>query len=76
MLKRRWALLGFNLMLATAILVQPGKAASTCDYNACTCACLEVWDGCFTTWDEAWKCDLQYRVCMWWTGCKPDIDVP
>lgn len=72
-MKRRWALLGLNLVLATAILVQPGRAASTCDYNECTCACLEVWDGCFTTWDEAWKCDRKYNRCMKKSKCETEI---
>lgn len=71
-MKRRWALLAFNLVLATAILVQPGRAASTCDFNDCTCACLGVWDNCFTDWDEVRKCDWLYGFCMWWTGCKAE----
>ena len=75
-MKRRWALLAFNLMLATAILVQPGAAASTCDFNACTCACLEVWDECFDSTDDAQGCDSRYSWCMFWTWCKPEIDDP
>ena len=73
MMKRRWALLGFNLLLATVILVQPGQAASTCDYNACTCACLEVWDECFDSRGE--NCHRKYNKCMKKTKCKPDIDI-
>ena len=71
MMKRRWALLGFNLLLATVILVQPGQAASTCDYNACTCACLEVWDAC----GSGETCDRRYNKCMKKTKCKPKIEI-
>ena len=76
MMKRRLALAGFNLLLATAILVQPGKAASACDFNACTCACLEVWDDCFEGGRKARKCDGRFSWCMIWTRCKPEIDIP
>ena len=76
-MKRRWALLGFNLLLATAILVQPGGATwSTCDFNECTCECLEVWDDCFESGTKAGRCDGKYNWCMFLSRCTPEIDLP
>lgn len=72
-MRRRWVLLGFNLLLATAILVQPGEAASACDFNQCTCDCLEVWDECYDSTHEARKCDRKYGKCMRKAKCKPEI---
>lgn len=59
--KRRWTLLGFNLLLATAILVQPSWAASACDFDPCTCACLAKWDECDDAGGE--NCDEEYNKC-------------
>ncbi|WP_419161119.1 hypothetical protein [Candidatus Palauibacter sp.] len=65
--KRRWALLGFNLLLATAILVQPGAAASwACDFEVCICACLADWDDCDEGGGET--CEADYAECE--KGCK------
>lgn len=71
-MKRRWALLGFNLVLAMAILAQPGQAASECDFKACTCACLEVWDECFEGGEKIGRCDKKYDRCMKKSKCKAD----
>ena len=74
MMKRRWALLGFNLMLATAILVQPGGATwSTCDFNECACACLEEWDECFESKEE--DCHRKFNKCLRKAKCTPEIDI-
>ena len=72
-MRRRWVLLGFNLLLATAILAQPGEAASACDFNQCTCDCLEVWDECYVPNEDVSPCDRKYNKCMKKTKCKPEI---
>ena len=42
----RWVLLGFNLVLATAILAQPGQAESARGGNDCFAECFRGWAGC------------------------------
>lgn len=61
MKKRRWALLGANLLLGMAILAQPGqataaqgeqatlardRAASVCYIQNCLCECVDEWTTC------------------------------
>ena len=64
--KRRWTLLGLNLVLATAILVQPTEASWACDFDTCICACLADWDEC----DEGGgdNCDEAFDECR--KDCK------
>lgn len=73
MMKRRWTILGLNLLLATAILAQPGAATgSTCDFNACACACLEQWDDCYENRKE--DCHRKFNKCLRKAKCNPVID--
>lgn len=64
MKKRRWMLLGFNLVLATAILVQPGAAARGCEETPreCVCACLAEWDECDENGGK--NCDDVFDRCL------------
>ena len=59
--KRRWTLLGFNLLLAAAIVAQPAWARSACDFDVCTCACLVDWDACEEAGGES--CDAKFNKC-------------
>lgn len=61
----RWALLCFNLVLATAILAQPGQAASARGGGDCTAECIRGWAGCVL--DGDWGCHYELNECM--LGC-------
>ena len=57
----RWVLLGFNLVLATAILAQPGQAASVRGGDC--------WEGCMRSWaqcviDGGWDCNYKVDRCL------------
>ena len=68
----RWVLLGFNLVLATAILAQPGRAASTGGGNDCFMQCFRGWAGCVL--EGASDCSYELSEC--WDGCMSDIWSP
>lgn len=61
--KRRWILLGFNLVLATTILAQPG-AAATPGADPCFFECLTKWWECAVSggWDCYWRLDECVKV--------------
>ncbi len=61
----RWVLLGFNLVLATAILAQPGRAASARGGDDCVNECLRGWSACVL--DGEWDCNQEISECVW--GC-------
>ena len=68
MRKRRWALLGANLLLATAILAKPGQAASACYWGDCLCECLNAWSECVMgghgKGDGIWDCGSELNYCL------------
>ncbi len=60
-----WVLCCLNLVLAGALLRQPGDAAETCDTPpACQCACLEEWDACMEEHNDYDKCERPYVECF------------
>jgi len=61
----RWVLLGFNLVLATAILAQPGQAASGRGGDDCMTECFQGWTECVL--DHIWGCNYELNQCM--QGC-------
>ncbi|MDE2943814.1 MAG: hypothetical protein OXT63_06360 [Gemmatimonadota bacterium] len=58
----RWVLLGFNLVLATAILAQPGRAASARGGDDCVTGCLRGWSECVL--DGEWGCNYEVNECV------------
>ena len=60
----RWVLLGFNLVLATAILAQPGRAASA-RADDCQTDCIRDWSDCVL--DGEWGCSYEVNECL--RGC-------
>ncbi len=62
MRKRRWVLLSLNLLLATAVLAQPGQAASACQFGDCLCECAQEWGECVVNGD--WDCNIQFSRCI------------
>lgn len=61
----RWVLLGFNLVLSTAILAQPGRAASARGGDDCVNECLGGWAECVL--DGEWGCNYEVNECL--RGC-------
>ena len=59
--KGRWILLGFNLVLATAILAQPGQAASAHNGD-CVSDCVLEWTECVL--DGGWDCYWRINECL------------
>ncbi|MCZ0936423.1 MAG: hypothetical protein OXJ54_14715 [Gemmatimonadetes bacterium] len=57
----RWVLLGFNLVLATAILAQPGQAASARGGD-CVSECVLAWSDCVL--DGGWGCSYEVGACV------------
>lgn len=64
----RWVLLGFNVVLATAILAQPGRAASARGGDDCMTECFRGWAGCVL--DGEWDCNHELSECSY--GCLFD----
>ena len=68
MRKRRWVLLGANLLLATAILAQPGQAAQDCYWGGCLCECINEWSECildgYGNGDGIGDCYNQLNLCL------------
>ena len=66
MRKRRWVLLGVNLLLGTAILAQPGQAASAsasaCHSGDCLCECVQEWGECVV--NGGWDCNIRFSRCI------------
>lgn len=59
--KGRWILLGFNLVLATTILVQPGQAAPA-QSGDCVRECMLEWTECIQAGD--WDCYWRISECL------------
>ncbi|WP_420634157.1 hypothetical protein [Candidatus Palauibacter sp.] len=59
---RRWILLGLNLLLATAILAQPRKAASARNSEDCLDICGAEWSACVE--NEGWDCHFRFSRCL------------
>ena len=66
--KRRWTLLGFNLLLAGAILAEPGRASPVRDGNPCVSVCVREWAQC--AMDGDWDCNIVFNECF--KGCYLD----
>ena len=58
--KGRWILLGFNLVLATTLLVQPGAASTRSD--DCVSECVREWAECVQ--DGGWDCYRRINECL------------
>lgn len=61
MKRGRWVLLGLNLVLATAILAQPGQAASARGGD-CVGECVLGWWECVR--DGEWGCYYELNRCL------------
>ncbi|WP_419167063.1 hypothetical protein [Candidatus Palauibacter sp.] len=59
-------MLGVNLLLGTAILAQPGQAASAsaaaCQQGDCLCECAQEWGECVV--NGGWDCNIRFSRCI------------
>lgn len=62
MKKRRWVLLGLNLLLAGAILAEPGHAAAVPAAGDCLTECANEWAHCVL--NGSWDCYYQLSTCI------------
>lgn len=62
MKKRRWVLLGLNLLLAGAILAEPGHAAAAPAAGDCWAECVNEWARC--TLDGQPDCYFRLGTCF------------